>query len=91
MPINFIQEKKKQKYLIISFGIILLVSLVVLWFGYFKKAKPVSRQVSINHYYREIKIDFDIFENALLKEFQPFEKIAPFEGERGRENPFLPY
>jgi len=91
MPVNFIQEKKKQKYLIISFGIILLVSFVVLWFGYFKKTKSVFPQIPINHYYREIKINFDVFKNALLKEFQPFEKATPFEGEKGRDNPFLPY
>ena len=91
MSINFIREKRKQKYLIISFGIILLVSFIILWFGYFKKTKLAPSQISINPYYREIKIDFDIFKNTFLKEFQPFERIAPFEGEKGRENPFLPY
>jgi len=91
MPVNFVQEKKKQKYLIIVFVIIVLVAVIVLWFGYFKKEKPVSSPVSVNPYYAEIKIDFAALGNAFLKELQPFEKAVPFEGQKGRSNPFLPY
>lgn len=41
--------------------------------------------------FREVKIDFNFLESQALQELQPFEKIAPLEGEAGRENPFLPY
>jgi Na+/melibiose symporter-like transporter len=91
MSVNFVQEKKRQKYLIIFFVIIVLITVIVLWFGYFKKEKPVSPPVSASPYYAEIKIDFAALENDFLKELQPFEKAPPFEGAKGRNNPFLPY
>jgi len=37
------------------------------------------------------EIDFSVLESEILKEFEPFEKVPPFEGEVGRENPFLLY
>ena len=91
MPVNFIQEKKKQKYLIIFFVIIILVSIFILRFGYFQKEKSVSSPVSIKVYHKEVKINFAVFKNPLLKELQIFEKIGSFEGKKGRKNPFLPY
>ena len=91
MPVDFIQEKKKQKYLIIFFIVIVLSSITILWFGYFKKEKPAFLQVSARPYYKNVQIDFTVLENALFKELQPFEKISPFEGQKGRDNPFLPY
>jgi len=91
MPVNFVQEKKKQKYLIIVFGIIVLVTVIVLWFGYFRKEKSIFVFAPVSPYYTEIKIDFAALGNAFLKELQPFEKTVPFEGVKGRSNPFLPY
>jgi len=91
MPVNFVQEKKKQKYLIIVFSIIILISVLVLWFGYLRKSQPGSSPVSMSSYQAEIKINFAVLENSLLKQFQPFEKVIPFEGQKGRSNPFLPY
>ena len=81
MAIKFIKERKKQKYLIVGFGAVLLVTAVVLWFGYFKKEKPdVLPPIGVVPV-REIKINFKVLENPLLIEFQPFEKIsAPFLG-----------
>jgi hypothetical protein len=38
-----------------------------------------------------IKINFEVLQSSLLQEFQLFEEIPPFEGEIGRENPFLSY
>jgi len=89
MAVNFIEQKKRQKYLILVFLIIIVITGVVLWFGYFKKEKPVS--LSPKTPFREIRIDFDILESPFLKEMQPFERIPFFEGEEGRENPFLSY
>jgi len=76
MAIKFIKERKKQKYLILGFGVMLLVTALVLWFGYFKKEKlgaplPIGI-VPI----REIKINFKVLENPLLIEFRPFEEIS---------------
>ncbi|HHE76822.1 MAG TPA: hypothetical protein ENL27_02480 [Candidatus Parcubacteria bacterium] len=93
MPVDFIKERKKQKYLTISFVVIIIVAVFVLWFGYFRKNKPspgFGQSLPAFHY-PEIKIDFNVLDSSFLKESQPFEKPVPFEGDKGRENPFLPY
>jgi len=90
MAVNFIKERKKQRYLIIGFGIMLVVIIVILWSGYFKKEKPITIPVS-TVLSEEIKINFEVLENSFLKELQPFVKISPFVGEKGRKNPFTPY
>jgi len=94
MSVDFVSEKKKQKYLIILFLIIVAISFLILWFGYLKEKGPVSVPVSMfvhNPYCPEIKIDFSVLRSASLKDLQPFEEFVPFQGEKGRDNPFLPY
>ncbi len=76
MAIKFIKERKKQKYLIMGFGVVLLVTAVVLWFGYFNKEKPDKLPPVGVVLIREIKINFEVLENPLLIEFQPFGKIS---------------
>lgn len=91
MAVKFIKERKKQRYLIMAFAVILVIVGIVLWLGYFKKEKPVPPPDSAAPHYREVRINFEILENPFLKESQSFEKIPPFEDEKGRKNPFLPY
>ena len=38
-----------------------------------------------------LKINFEVLQNALVEKMEPLEKIKPFEGQAGRENPFIPY
>ena len=91
MAIQFIQKKKKQKYLILIFGAVLLITAVVLWYGFFRgeKIKLVPLVVTVAP--REIRINFEFLESSVLKELQPFEEIPFFDKETGRKNPFLPY
>lgn len=89
MAVKFIKQRKKQKYLILIFVAVLLITIFVLWFGFFRKEDEFISTVVIVQ--KEIKIDFDILNDPLLKEFRPFTKVFPFEGLVGRENPFLPY
>jgi len=91
MPINFIQQRKKQKYLALILIAAFVITAVILWFGYFRKSKPVSGKVPISSYIEEIKIDFNVLDSPFLQESQVFEKTPSFEGETGRDNPFLPY
>jgi len=90
MAVIFTKQKRKQKYLIIITAIVLGVSGVVLWLGYFGEKKPISPPVAVTKL-REMKIDLEILESPLLKEFQLFERTPPLEDGKGRENPFLPY
>jgi len=40
---------------------------------------------------KKIEIDFETLKSPDLEELQLFEKTPPYEGEIGRENPFIPY
>lgn len=91
MPIDFIQQRKKQKYLTVIMIVALVIIAVILWFGYFRKPESTSEVIPSFSSLKEIKIDFDVLEGQFLQECQIFEKVPPFEGEIGRENPFLPY
>ncbi len=90
MPIDFIQQRKKQKYLTLIVIVSFIIIAVILWFGYFRKPEFVREEAPISSI-KEIKIDFDVLENPFLQESQLFEDIPAFEGEIGRENPFLLY
>ena len=95
MPITFAEKAKRQKNLIFVFVGVVLITFLTLYFGYFKKEKvrPIETSPVILPVERKkIEIDFEIFKNPILKEFQLFEKIEPIKPEEiGRENPFLPY
>jgi len=91
MAITFIQTRKKQKYLLIIAIVVILFAGVVLWWSSFRKEKLVPPPPVGVITYQEIKIDFDVLENFFLKESQSFIEFPPFEGVKGRENPYLPY
>ena len=90
MVVKFIKERKRQKYLIVGLGAIVIVIIIVLWYGYLREEKPVAPPTLVTPP-EEIKINFEVLENPFLKELQPFIEIPSVIGEKGRENPFLPY
>jgi hypothetical protein len=98
MAITFLEKRKIQRRYIIIFAILILVTALVIWQGFFVKEKPVFLGEVTK--LKKVEIDFKILENPILKELQPFEEIEPFrevivEGQIiekiGRENPFVPY
>jgi hypothetical protein len=84
------QRTKRQRNLIIVFFLVLIITFTILYFGYFKKEKTIpARLPEISPPEKKIEIDFSVFENPILKELQPIEKIEPPKPEEiGRENPF---
>jgi len=90
MAITFLEKRKRLQYLFPILGIALLITIFVLWQGFFKKPpeliippeKPVIKKV---------EIDFEILKSPQLEELQIFEKVPPYEEEIGRENPFISY
>ena len=92
MAITFVEERKKQKKLLIIFGFLIAITVVVLAQGLLKRI-PFSPMTDgeISPTFKKIEIDFTLLENNNLKDLEPFEEIKPFEGKIGRENPFLPY
>jgi len=91
MPILFLEKIKRQKYLIIVFLIVILITAFVLWKGFFVKEKPPEEVIS--KLVKTIEIDFETLKSPILENFEPLEKIPPLgpEIEIGRENPFIPY
>jgi hypothetical protein len=85
------QRVKRQRNLLLVFFLVLIITFSILYFGYFKKEEVVQTPPPVFVPKKEIKIDFSVFKNPILKELQPFEKIEfPPQEEIGRENPFSP-
>lgn len=88
MAITFQRKIKKQRNLVFVLLILILITIFIVWRGQdFLKEIPFESPLTG---FKEIKIDFGIFENLFFKELQPLEKIPVFKGELGRENPFSP-
>jgi hypothetical protein len=89
MAVNFIEKKKKQQYMLYVVLGILAVTFVILWFGYFNKPvqAPTEEEIVINK--KNIVVDYNILENPLLKSLIPFMGTPLYEGQLGKDNPFL--
>jgi hypothetical protein len=89
MAVNFIEKKKKQQYLLYIAVGILVVTFVILWFGYLNKPvqAPSSEEVIINK--KNIVINYSILENPIIKALIPFVETPLYQGQLGRDNPFL--
>jgi hypothetical protein len=87
-----LQEEKKQKNLLYVFLFLVLVILVIYFrgkiFDLIKIKKPPILYTDV--ILEKIVINFEIFQNPLFQELQPFERLPEFEGTAGRENPFSP-
>jgi len=98
MAIVFVQQNKKQKVLIFVLIACLLITAVVIWYGFLREdnSAEVYLGENVNLPQEEINIDFTVLTNPLLKSLEPYSEIQPLveggaNGSRGRENPFLPY
>ena len=101
MAITLLEKRKRSKFLISILVISILITVVIIWQGFLVEERPVLIEIPPEDFpgvfpevtlkpVREIKIDFQILKSPELAELQPFE-MPPFEEERGRKNPFLPY
>jgi len=88
---SIIEKSKKQKYLTFLFVVLSIIAFLIMFFGVWGGQRfftvPPPR---LSFFKKELKINFEILENPLLKELQPFEAIS-LPKEKGRENPYLPY
>ncbi len=89
MAIKFQQQVKKQRNFIILFIILILIITFVLLWGFRTEEEPSG--ILISRRLKKFEINFDIFQNPLLKQLQLIDKIPAFEGELGRDNPFIPF
>jgi len=88
MALPFFQTRKKQQYLSWILAIVILIG--ALWFVKNYLVKPVPPPPPPPKE-KKVEINLETLKSPIFQEFQSFEEILPFEGETGRENPFLPY
>jgi hypothetical protein len=94
MAITFFKEKKKQKYLIYILIAITVAIFLIIWLGILKKPQTAPEQIvpsGVSENWQKIEINFQILENPLFQNLKDFEKIPNFDGQVGRENPFIPF
>ena len=89
MAITFVQQKKRQQILVFVVAGMAIITLFVLWFGFFSSApREASSSFSLPSP-REVSIDFGVFENPVFQElvnpFAPVEIPAKTE----KANPFI--
>jgi len=90
MAITFLEQKKKQRYMAFTLGILILATAFIVWLGFLRKSgTPVIEVPVIKP--PEVKIDWSALANPFFEKIQPVEEAKPLEGQAGRENPFLPY
>ena len=88
MAITFQKQLKKQRTLFIVFIGLVAITILIIFGGNIIRRQPSPEELLVR--FKKIKIDYGIFENPLFKELNSIERIPSFEGERGRENPFIP-
>ena len=91
MAIDFLQAKKQQRYLILILALVIFAILIIVWQGFFKAPAVSLTPLATPALPQKVIINWSTLQAPQLKELQVFEEISPFEGEIGRENPFIPY
>jgi len=93
MPISLLEQKKKNRFLLPILGGIVLITLIVIWAGFFKKPStpPLLPSEEITPPVQIINIDWEALKNPILETLEPFGEILPLKSAPGRKNPFLPY
>lgn len=92
MPVSFKEEKKKQKLLILIVIAAIVITIIILWFGVFSKKSNLNIvEIKPESLIQEINVDFNVLNDPIFDDLKIFEEIPKFEGEIGRENPFLAY
>lgn len=90
MAITFLQAKKRQRYLVLILALVIVAILIIVWQGFLKGGALVSPAVpSLTH--QKVLIDWSVLKDSRITELQSFAEILLFEGEIGRQNPFIPY
>lgn len=91
MAITFTERRKKLRYLFLVLVIIIFITIIVIWQGFFAKAKlpPLLPPVEIPT--KKLEINFEVFKSPLLEKLQPLEEIPALEEKVGREDPFIAY
>ena len=94
MAITFVEKQKTERKQLLMVGLVLIITGIVVWWGFFREASDILDEDSIVIPKKQIKIDFEVFETGVFQKLQSFSIIelsTTTEESAGRENPFLPY
>lgn len=91
MAITFVQRKKIQQGLILALVAVLLITTIVLWFGFFKRGGSLPTPDIAAPALKPVEINFGVLDLPLLQTLEaPPEAVLEPESP-GRSNPFLPF
>lgn len=89
MAIVFKQQIRKQRNLILILAAVAVVGGFVFWWNSkIQPGLPDDQQLTAVRF-RKIEINFDVLDSTLLSGLKPMDKIPQFEGNIGKENPFV--
>lgn len=89
MAITFQEQIKKQRNFIFIFVILISIITLILWWGFRTEEEP--SEILILKRLKKIEINLEVFQNPLLQQMRLIDKTPAFEGDLGRENPFIPF
>jgi hypothetical protein len=96
LPLERLPRNNRLLYFLLSLLILslLIILFVLVWKGYLFQPRTSLTDQGVSQL-PEIKIDFNVLKNPILKKLRIPEEIQSFSIENkeglGRENPFLPY
>jgi hypothetical protein len=102
MAITFLEQRKRQQYMIPLLVLVLCITLFVVWSGSRSQTPVVVDPIDSMEYIpssennlpgilQTVNVNFDFLESFNPSKFKTFEVMSNFEGEPGRDNPFIPF
>ncbi len=94
MAITFIQQKKRQRFMILILIGVFLLAIIFLWQIVWKSKSasvPLAPSAEISRMTKKIEINLDIFQNPAFQALGAFEELSLPKEKIGRDNPFMPY
>jgi hypothetical protein len=105
MPIKSLEQKKRQRVLLLVGLGAIVITLLVLYFSVWKKkapsgetansAIPISQRsqsaLILEEKLKKIKLDFDFLNEKILSFLKIHGDLPVEKGETGRDNPYIPY
>ncbi len=91
MAITFLEQKKKQQQLLPILVLAIITTCFVVWWGFLRKEEGVVFEEITPEMFSGVNINFQFLQDFVPEDFESFEETPAFEGQIGRENPFVPY
>ena len=90
MAITFLEQKKKQQQLLLILMLAIITTCFIVWWGFLREEEEVVFEEITPKMFRRVNISFQFLQDFVPEDFESFEKTPVFEGQVGRENPFIP-